>query len=114
MKKMILSAFVLAAFATVGNAQTVATQVAPAAQENVAVAAVTTTATPAADPQKVQVAKAELPQAIQQLLATDTYKDMEFQDAWLVKGDSEVYLVNLKKGEAVTQLKLNKEGKTVS
>ena len=119
MKKIMLTAVALAAFATTNYAQSATaeiTQTAPAVA-GVAAAAPAEAASPAAqqaEPQKVQVTKENLPQAIQQVLASDSYKDQQFEDAWLVKGSEEVYIVNLKKGDAKTQLKLNKEGKVVS
>lgn len=118
MKKILLTAFTMAAFATTNYAQSAAveTQTAPAVNgaATASIEAAPQAAAQQTSPEKTQVAKESLPQPIQALLASDTYKDQQFEDAWLVKGDTEVYIVNLKNGDAKTQLKLNKEGKVVS
>lgn len=105
MKKMILAAFALTAFAAntyAQNATTAATgATTPQAQ----------TQTQDAAEKKTQIAASALPEAVQKTLATDAYKDWKVVTAWQVTGAKEYYVLDVQKGEEKKTLKLNKEGK---
>lgn len=102
MKKMILAAFALTAFAANTYAQdaTTAAAATPAPQ-----------AQPQAAENKTQIATSALPEAVQKTLATDAYKDWKVVTAWQVTGAKEYYVLDVQKGEEKKTLKLNKEGK---
>jgi len=100
MKKMIVSAFMLAAIATGTYAQDVKAT-APAA------------ATPVKedDNSKTKVDPETLPDAVKTTLAGDTYKDWKVSSAWLMKAEPVFYTVELKNGEKTTSVNIDKDGK---
>jgi opacity protein-like surface antigen len=102
MKKMILSAVAVMAFAAASYAQeaVVKTEAAPAAQAQVT-----------ADETRTQVDINALPEGVKQALASDQYKDWQLATAWYIKSTAEYYVLEMKKGEEKTTLKLNKDGK---
>jgi hypothetical protein len=104
MKKMILAAFVLTTVATATYAQD-AVKTAPPATGVAAQQPATTEDT------KSPIEANALPPAIQQVLATDDFKEWKLVSAWQVKGSSEYYVLEMQKGEERKTLKLNKEGK---
>lgn len=63
--------------------------------------------------EKVQVEISALPEGVQKALSTDAYKDWKPTTAWHVKGATEYYVVELKKGEETTKVKLDASGKQV-
>jgi len=98
MKKMIVSAFMLAAIAANTYAQDVKTS-APA------------TTTTKEDDSKTKIDPATLPEAVKSTLATDSYKGWTISSAWLVKADPVYYTVELKKEDKTTAVNIDKDGK---
>src|ERR1700749_1104150 len=77
MKKMIVSAFMLAAIASTTYAQSATAQ--------------KTIATATQDDNKTKVDPATLPDAVKATLAGDAYKDWKVTSAWAVKADPAYY-----------------------
>lgn len=113
MKKVILSAFALIACASASYAQTAAT--APAAQP-------TATAAPAPAQQaaaqataqadgNTKIEAASLPAAVKTSLSGADYKDWSVSNAWQAKDGS--YVIELKKADATTTVKMDKDGKKI-
>lgn len=110
MKKVILSAFALIACASASYAQTAAT--APAAQPTAQTAAPAPTqqATAQADG-NTKIEAASLPAAVKTSLAGADYKDWSISNAWQAKDGS--YVIELKKADATTTVKMDKDGKKI-
>lgn len=87
---------------------------APASPVAAHTAAGATIAVAAAQDNKTAVDPANLPEAIKKTLAGDQYKEWQLVSASLVKGATEYYELQMKKGEETTALKLDKNGKVVS
>jgi len=115
MKKLILSAFVLAAMSMTTNVN---------AQE--AAAATTTEIAATADQAAAQQAQAQqdaktkieinaLPDAVKNTLASDTYKEWTASAAWQTANEAGevLYVVEMKKGEETTTVKVDSNGKVV-
>ncbi|MFA6152027.1 MAG: hypothetical protein WC716_11945 [Chitinophagaceae bacterium] len=70
----------------------------------------------AATPQdnKSQIAAENLPEAVKKTLASEKYKDWTVASAWLVKGKTEYYELQMKKGEETTSLKFDANGNVIS
>jgi hypothetical protein len=114
MKKVLFSMFALA-MTTAAFAQD---QVAPAAAEAPVAAAApaqapVASAAVAEQDSKTKVEAANLPEGVKKTLASDKYKDWSVDSAWLVKGAKEYYELQMKKGEEVTSLKLDKDGNLI-
>ncbi|MBL7713414.1 MAG: hypothetical protein JNL13_13160 [Chitinophagaceae bacterium] len=73
-----------------------------------------TIATDASEDNRTAVDPANLPEAIKKTLASDQYKGWQLVSASLVKGKTEYYELQMKKGEETTALKLDKNGNVVS
>jgi len=113
MKKLIVPAFVLAMTVTTisSKAQTAtpATQVVPQADK-----AVAAEHAQAQQEAKTQVDLNALPDGIKKTLASDNYKEWTAASAWQVKSNgSDYYLVEMKKGEETTTIKVDANGKIV-
>lgn len=127
MKKIILSVAFLGLIGVVNaNAQnTTATQPAASQQTtqqtqqdstSAGAAAANTTAATTGTTQEVKtpVKVEELPEAIKTTLKSDAVKEYTAVDASLVKsGTSEYYVINLKKGDDLRFVKLDKDGRPV-
>ncbi|MGN6567329.1 MAG: hypothetical protein ACTHJ0_05220 [Flavipsychrobacter sp.] len=111
MKKVILSAFALIACASASYAQTAAT--APAAQPTATAAPAqqaAAQATAQADG-NTKIEAASLPAAVKTSLAGADYKDWSVSNAWQAKDGS--YVIELKKADATTTVKMDKDGKKI-
>jgi len=64
--------------------------------------------------QKVKVELTALPDGIKKTLASDSFKDWTASSAWQIKSNTaEYYLIEMKKGEETTTLKLDSNGNKV-
>lgn len=104
MKRIIVPVFALLLSATTANAQSANTTEASTA--------------PAAAAQGTQDAKVkvdikDLPAAVQTTLSSPEYKDWTPAEAWHVKGAADYFVIEMKKGEEKTSLKLDKDGKKI-
>lgn len=104
MKKAIISALMLTAFATTATyAQTAKTTATPATTAPA-------TPTPANEEDKTKIEPAELPAAVKATLATETYKDWKVTSAWTNKQSAD-YVVELKKDDKTNLVTIDKDGK---
>lgn len=103
MNKLIISAIVLAltSFATISNAT-------PSGK-------VAQGITIRQEQEKVEIAVKDLPEAVRNALASDTYKDWQVSKAFVVSGENNTkyYQIDLTKGEEAVSVNLDKEGKTI-
>ncbi|MCD8739219.1 hypothetical protein LT679_01280 [Mucilaginibacter roseus] len=127
MKKIILSVAFLGLIGVVNaNAQNTSTTQPAASQQQPAQqtqqdstaaganGAATATAGATAQEVKTPVKVEELPEAIKTTLKSDAVKEYTAVDASLVKaGTSEYYIINLKKGDDLRFVKLDKDGRPV-
>jgi hypothetical protein len=97
MKKMIVSAFMLAAVATVSYAKTATTA--------------NTITIAADDDNKTKVDPATLPDAVKTTLGGDAYKGWTVSNAWVVKAEPAYYTVELKNGDKTTTVNVGADGK---
>lgn len=106
MKKVILSVAAIVAFTAVSFAQDAAIATASA------VTAVAADDDKGGDKKKVEASA--LPDAVKATLASDKYKDWQVATAWHVtEKDGEHYVLEMKKGDEKTTLKMNKEGQVI-
>lgn len=63
---------------------------------------------------KVEVKLEELPAAVKETLASDNFKEMKAEKAFLVEGDAKYYEIILAKGEERVVVKINEEGKILA
>lgn len=128
MKKIILSVAFLGLIGVVNaNAQNTSTTQPAASQQQPAQqtqqdstatgangAAATATAGATAQEVKTPVKVEELPEAVKTTLKSDAVKEYTAVDASLVKaGTAEYYIINLKKGDDLRFVKLDKDGRPV-
>lgn len=125
MKKIILSVAFLGLIGVVNaNAQNTTTQQPAASQQQTTQqpaqdststgAAAATTGTATAQEVKTPVKVEELPEGIKTTLKSDAVKEYTAVDASLVKsGAAEYYIINLKKGDDLRFVKLDKDGRPV-
>lgn len=102
MKKVILSVATLTLFTAASFAQDAA----------VAIATPVAEATAQGEDKK-KVEESALPEAIKKTLSSDQYKEWKLVSAWHVTGKQEYYLLDMKKGDENTTLKMNKEGQVI-
>lgn len=102
MKKVFFSAGVLLMLSTASFAQ------------DAAVSSEVTILTPAdKGDDKKKITATELPDAVQKTLASDAYKEWQLVTAWHVTGKDEHYVLEMRKGEEKSTLKMNKEGQII-
>ncbi|RVU02823.1 hypothetical protein EOD41_02480 [Mucilaginibacter limnophilus] len=115
MKKIILSAAFVALLGGLSQvkAQTTATDTASKTAAT-STTTTTTTATTSQDSTSTPVKIEELPAGVATTLKSDAVKEYTPTDAVLVKtATKEYYIVNLKKGDTVRFVKLDKDGRPV-
>lgn len=102
MKKLIISAFMLAAVASYAQDKKVT------ADTPVQAAAVKD------ESAKTKVDPAALPEPVKTTLSAETYKDWKIAEAWVVKAEQEYYMVDLKKDDKTITVNIDKDGKVKS
>ncbi len=63
--------------------------------------------------ERTQVDPAALPDAIKTALSAEAYNEWKVQSAWLIKGETNHYELNLQKGEEAMTVKLDENGNVV-
>jgi hypothetical protein len=68
----------------------------------------------AAKDQKEKIEVAALPEAVKKALASDTYKDIKVESAFLIKGEKATYEIVGKKGDTDVTLRFDEAGNVLS